>query len=89
MRVLQVWVFTLEEEDPSSHGIVTDLLVKMTRSGRARKEAGGVIGRVEAEVEAGEKAGEKAGEVATGVEAEIEAGVEAEQQCPPDPGPGP
>ena len=27
----KVWVFTLDEEDPSSHGIVTDLLVKMTR----------------------------------------------------------
>ena len=27
----KVWVFTLEEEDPSSQGIVTDLLVKMTR----------------------------------------------------------
>merc|ERR1712127_1043050 len=31
----KVWVFTLEEEDPSSYGIVTDLLVKMTRP-RAR-----------------------------------------------------
>ena len=30
-RLIEVWVFTLEEEDPSSHGIVTDLLVKMTR----------------------------------------------------------
>ena len=27
----KVWVFTLEEEDPGSQGIVTDLLVKMTR----------------------------------------------------------
>ena len=26
-----MWVFTLEEEDPGSQGIVTDLLVKMTR----------------------------------------------------------
>ena len=27
----KVWVFTLEEEDPGSQGIVTDLFVKMTR----------------------------------------------------------